>query len=207
SFTSGTFTITKATLTVVAYDQTKIYGETDPELTFWFSGLVNGDDDSVFTGSLERTGDDDFGTYVVGVGDLSAGVNYLLSFTSGTFTITKATLTVVAYDQTKIYGETDPELTFWFSGLVNGDDDSVFMGSLERTGDEDAGTYTISIGNLSAGSNYEISFTPGIFTIIAVEEEEEESAVWLDMYVQLFLIWLILLLLIAVGYRIGRKEE
>ena len=244
------FTISARTLVVTPDDnQSKVYGGSEPVLTYTHGTLYNGDDDSVFTGALSRTAGENVGTYPIHLGDLSAGPNYAISFTTGkTFEITKATLSVNADPASKTYGDADPAFTYTFSGfqfsddasnsgitgaadcsrtsgeivlgspytitcapgdldaanytfvtgdtadftisartlvvtpddnqskvyggsepvltythgtLYNGDDDSVFTGALSRTAGENVGTYPIHLGDLSAGPNYAISFTTG----------------------------------------------
>ncbi|WP_317128299.1 MBG domain-containing protein, partial [Myroides indicus] len=166
-FTGADFEITKATLTVTAdANQSKVYGETDPVLTYSVSGFQGSDDESILTGALDRTAGEDAGTYPITQGDLSAGANYVIDFTGADFEITKATLTVIADDnQGKIYGETDPILTYTVSGFQGLDDNSILSGALSRTAGDDVGTYPITQGNLSAGDNYEINFTGADFEI------------------------------------------
>src|SRR5258707_4076387 len=60
------------------------------------------------------------GTYpITASGAVSA--NYTISYVSGTLTVTKATLTVTADNQTKAYGVSNSALTVSYSGFVNGD--------------------------------------------------------------------------------------
>ncbi|TDS58819.1 MBG domain-containing protein, partial [Myroides indicus] len=111
--------INQATLTITANSgQSKVYGETDPVLTYSVSGFQGSDDESILTGALDRTAGEDAGTYPITQGDLSAGANYVIDFTSADFEITKATLTVIADDnQGKIYGEDDPTFTYTVTGF------------------------------------------------------------------------------------------
>ena len=164
NYTEADFVITKAPLTVDANTgQTKVYGATEPTLTATFSGFVNSEDESVLTGSLTRVDNENVGTYAITNGYTSG--NYDINYTEADFVITKAPLTVVADDQTKEFGASDPALTYTHGALVNNDTESVFSGSLVRTGDENVGTYAINQGDLSAGGNYNIAYTAGIFTI------------------------------------------
>ena len=65
--------------------------------------------------------------------------------------------------QTKVYGEADPTFTYTVSpALVSGDS---FTGELTREAGEDAGSYAIEIGTLTAGSNYDLSFVSADFVI------------------------------------------
>ena len=71
------------------------------------------------------------------------------------FTIATKNLTVTSDAKTKLYGAVDPALTYQSSGLV-GDDE--ISGSLSRSSGENAGSYSILQGSITAGANYEISF-------------------------------------------------
>ena len=177
TFNSGTLSITPATLSVTANVETKTYGESDPALTYSYSGLVNGDSAAVFSGALGRAAGETVtgGPYAIDQGTLSAGGNYTIAFTGADLTITPAPLTITANQQTKIYGSSDPALTYSHSALAGGDGDSVFTGALSRVAGENAGTtYVIGQGTLSAGSNYAVTYvgsylaiTPKTLTVTA----------------------------------------
>src|SRR5262249_7715080 len=143
--------VTARDLTVTADTKSKLYGASDPALTYTHGALYNGDTDSVFTGTLTRASGENVGTYAITQGSLSAGTNYNILFTGANFTITPRDLTVTADPGTKIYGASDPALTYTHGTLYNGDTDSVFTGSLGRASGENVGTYAITQGSLSAG--------------------------------------------------------
>jgi hypothetical protein len=167
SFVDETLTIDPAPLTVTADAKSKAYGAANPAMTYQYGGLVNGDTNTVFTGGLSRAAGENVGTYAINQGTLSAGSNYAITYTGNNFAITPAALTVTAADKSKVYGVADPALTYGYAGLVNGDTYAVFSGALTRAVGENAGTYAISQGTLSAGSNYAITYTPGTLTIYA----------------------------------------
>ncbi|WP_447637860.1 BspA family leucine-rich repeat surface protein [Flavobacterium microcysteis] len=160
-----TLTINKAALTITANAHSKIYGTTDPTLTYIVNGLVNGDTEAVISGSLTRPAGENVGTYAIEQGTVSAE-NYVITYTGADFNITKATLNIVADAKSKAFGTTDPSLTYTVSGLVNGETESIITGSLSRTAGEAVGIYAITQGTLSAGDNYDITFTGADFTII-----------------------------------------
>ncbi len=81
--------------------------------------------------------------------------------------VVPAPLTVTGEAQTKVYGTADPFLTYTWSGLLNGDSEAIFTGTLTRAAGENIGRYTISPGSLSAGGNYQIIFAPAELTITA----------------------------------------
>ena len=79
-------------------------------------------------------------------------------------TINPAVVDVHALDAKKGAGGTDPELKYTTAGTLYGDD--TFSGTLSREPGEDAGTYNITQGTLTLGSNYTINYTSAIFTIV-----------------------------------------
>lgn len=91
--TANTGTITKASITVTANPQTKVYGESDPALTYAYNGFVSGDAQT-FTGGLSRATGEDAGTYAISQNTLSAGSNYSIQYTGANFVITKATQSI-----------------------------------------------------------------------------------------------------------------
>ena len=78
--------------------QSKIYGGSDPTLTYTRSDLANGDTDSVFTGALARATGENVGTYAITQGTLTAGGDYALSYTGANLTVTPRPITVTAND-------------------------------------------------------------------------------------------------------------
>ncbi|NEU06687.1 hypothetical protein GZH53_00020, partial [Flavihumibacter sp. R14] len=61
----GDFNVTKAVLTVTADNQTKVYGASNPALTFQYSGWVNGVEtiDTAPTASTTVNGTTNVGSY------------------------------------------------------------------------------------------------------------------------------------------------
>ncbi|MFI3157068.1 MAG: MBG domain-containing protein, partial [Methylococcaceae bacterium] len=108
--------------------------------------------------------------------------NALTNIEAGNHLIYSAqpTITVTANAQTKSYGSTDPTLTYSIAGIVTDDgvtDTSAnyFSLSPSRATGENIGSYAISSGYSSAGSQYNISYnaaslviTPALLTLISV---------------------------------------
>ena len=91
-----------------------MYGATDPTLTYSITGFANGTDteSDLDTGvSISRAVGEDVGTYTI-TPSAAADSNYTVSFVTADFSITAADLTVTASDQTKVYGATDPTLSY-----------------------------------------------------------------------------------------------
>ncbi|MBQ9511062.1 MAG: hypothetical protein IJR55_05170 [Clostridia bacterium] len=156
---SITVTVGKKTVNVTADSKTKTYGDVDPALTYRVEGLVGND---TLSGALSREAGENVGTYSINQGTLSAGDNYVISFTGADLSIGAKTLVVTANDQKKPVGTDDPELTYTVNGLVDGD---TLTGALAREAGEIVGTYSITQGTLASDGNYVISFTGATFTI------------------------------------------
>src|SRR6185312_2981967 len=81
------------------------------------------------------------------------------SSATGDLVVTKAQLTVTADNQSRLYGDPNPALTYTITGFVNGDTISVVSGAADcsttATVTSPVGTYPIScaLGTLSA-QNY-----------------------------------------------------
>lgn len=94
---------------------------------------------------------------ITGVGTYCGTIN------NQTISITTKTLNIAAVEgQSKVYGASDPVFTYTYSGLCS---DDQITGALGRAAGENVGSYAINIGNLTAGSNYNIAFTSKNFTI------------------------------------------
>lgn len=80
-----------------------------------------------------------------------------------TLVVNPKEITVFPNDISKIYGYSDPLISYtYFPELVLGDS---FNGSLSRIAGENVGSYAITIGSLSAGSNYNLILSPKNFVI------------------------------------------
>ncbi|HJT17501.1 MAG TPA: MBG domain-containing protein, partial [Thermoanaerobaculia bacterium] len=96
---SADVTVSPALLTARADDVTKVYGSSNPNLTYTLSGFVNGENTSVVSGapllSTTATTSSDVGSYPVTIsaGTLQAA-NYTFQFTGGQLSITKADQTI-----------------------------------------------------------------------------------------------------------------
>ncbi len=104
----------------------------------------------------------------------SGDSNYSAGASTTTLTVTKAPLTVTVDSKTKAYGSAVPPFTGTVSGLVNGDTVGTTITptySTTVTAATPVGSYpasiTVSVGGSSAG-NYNISTTPGNFTVTLV---------------------------------------
>lgn len=160
SYTGADFTINKKTITVTADASGKTYGDADPALTYTHTPALAFTD--AFSSSLLRVAGEHAGVYTIQQGSLALNSNYDIVFNSNDFVIAPKNIAVAAENRSKIYGQTDPPLTFTVTpALLNND---VLSGSLARTPGEQAGVYPIAAGSL-AHPDYTISFTGAQFTI------------------------------------------
>jgi len=180
-----TLTVNPLALTVTPVGANKVYdGSTSDPVTWSYSSPIA--NDKVTPSVLVKQGTyATFSDANVGTGKIVTLVtgqavpmlsgtddgNYTLSFATTTTTanITARPLTVNATATGKLYGQSDPSLTYTLGtgpgvGLVNGDSMS---GALSRNAGENAGIYAINQNTLTAGSNYSITYNGANFTISA----------------------------------------
>ncbi len=167
AFVNGKLHVDKAALTVTADNQSKVYGATDPTLTYTPSGtLYYGDGSSVISGVVLATATGAAATagdhQITASGGTAA--NYNVTFVNGKLHVEKAALTVTADNQSKVYGATDPTLTYTPSGtLYYGDDYAVISGVALATATgaaATAGDHPITAGGGTA-ANYDVAFANG----------------------------------------------
>jgi plastocyanin len=180
---TGTGSILPRPLHLVVDNQSKMYGDPDPDFTYGITdccGLAPGDS---LSGTIGRQSGENVGEYAIN--DLSGlettfGIeNYAPEiFTPGTLSIQSGRLiTVTADNQRKDIGDSDPELTYQVTSgsLAPGDS---FSGSLVRDfldgdGVDFPGTYTIHQGTLAihnqfdedVTSNYELTFIEATISV------------------------------------------
>ena len=174
---SATVTINKKALTATVTAQNKIYdGNTTVEVSATVETGVTGETLTIsgLKGAFSdvNAGTDNTVTINTSAATVTAGENtkvsnYTVNYpATTTANITPATLTIKANDVEIEIGSSDPTLTYTVSGLQGTDtEESVMSGALARDKGETLGSYVISLGTLSAGNNYTISFTGATLTI------------------------------------------
>ena len=158
----GSFTINKKAATVTANNKSKTYGNSDPTLTATVSGPVEGD---AIAFSLSRETGENAGTYPITVTP-GSNPNYEVTTAPGTFTITPATAMVMADNKEKVKGAADPVLTATITGLKNGDFESVIAYTISRESGDTVGTYAITPSGAAKQGNYNVTYLPGVLTIV-----------------------------------------
>ena len=161
-------------LTVTGSSGTRLYGDANPALSASITGFVaptpGGVVDTVAvlssapTAATTATAASNVGSFAVTPSG-GAATNYLFAYVDGTLTVTPAPLAVAAINGTKTYGTADPALGVNATGFKNGQTAAILTGTLARAAGANFGSYAITQGTLGAGSNYAISFAPGLFAI------------------------------------------
>ncbi|MGL1886616.1 MAG: BspA family leucine-rich repeat surface protein, partial [Reichenbachiella sp.] len=163
--------VTKATLTAAATNQSRLYGVNNPTLTIGYTGFVNSEDATVIdtapTASSSATVSSGVGDYTItSAGGIDA--NYDFVYSNGTLTINKATLTAIVDNQSREYGAADPTFTIGYTGFVNSEDESVIdttpTVTTVSTITSGAGDYTLTPTG-GADDNYNFSYTDGTLMI------------------------------------------
>ena len=152
--------ILPAELIVTVNGQNKTYGDADPDLTYEVT-FGAGSASAVELGIvISRVPGENVGDYNI-TASYNASNNYVVTVVDGTLTINKATLGINIDDQTKFYGNTDPELTYTATGLVNGDTTALI--TISREPGENVGEYKITVTVNS--DNYDVVSNAGKLTI------------------------------------------
>lgn len=182
------FTITKATALITPQinndgsNQSKIYGDNDPEnLKYDYYGVAN-DDTENFSGKLSRVSGENVGDYEITLGNLSLGENYnlLLSSTTVCFSIIQREIKIEPISYVTTFGENYPTTIDYYTTIVGEYDDSIliapiFTGELEVKNavkingyypvcvDESGNvlSYLIGKGTLACNDNYIMTFIEG----------------------------------------------
>ena len=145
-------TIAPAPVTVTAVDKTKVYGETDPELTATVTGLISGEPDITYT--INRATGEDANSYdITPAGDAVQG-NYAVSFVNGTLTINQKTIGITWGETTFSYNGAPHAPTATATGLVNSD----VIGITVTGAQTNVGNYTATASALTGTKkgNYQL---------------------------------------------------
>ena len=238
----ATLKITPKSVTVTADNKSKVFGETEPELTAKVAGTL-GNDTVEYT--LSRKAGEDVGTYPITASGKAEQGNYKVTYVAGTLTITSKVIdkdgknvevnsptdheydskahkwsptvtdkkskkkleagkdyevsydkddftnvgtitvtitgkgnysgtvtrsykitpksvTVTADNKSKVFGETEPELTAKVAGTLGND---TVEYTLSRKAGEDVGTYPITASGKAEQGNYKVTYVAGTLTI------------------------------------------
>ena len=160
---STTANITPKPATVTAGGGTKGHGTPDPAISASATGFLPADGVTV---SATRAVGESVGSYVTSaIASGAALANYGVTYVTGTFTITKASLTVVANDKTRSHTAPNPVFDGRVTGVAAGDGITV---TYSTTATNVPGTYPITpalVDPNGALGNYTVTLTPGRLTL------------------------------------------
>jgi hypothetical protein len=175
SFTANVvyrYTIDPVPLTVTAANASREYGEENPILQLSYSGFINGDDESALktipTARTSATKTSNVGEYPITVSGGKA-TNYTFVYEPGVLTVTKAPLSAMVNDVTKVYGSQNPAFTIDYYGLKNGETSPAWTTQptfqTDATQSSSVGEYAIRAVN-GVPINYDLGYiTEGILSI------------------------------------------
>ncbi|MCK9234915.1 MAG: MBG domain-containing protein [Acholeplasmataceae bacterium] len=167
------YTIAKQNITLTVDSQTKVYGDNDPENGY---NLTSGFIYDGHTVSYSRVAGEDVASYAISMTSTLDTDNYAITYVSAPLTITKATLTVTPdANQTKVYGDQTPALTYTVTGFKLQDDEAVLSGSLaidsENVGQQDFITSSFAADNYHVviGGNAKFEITHRSLTVVYID--------------------------------------
>ncbi|MCA1639056.1 MAG: immunoglobulin domain-containing protein [Acidobacteria bacterium] len=194
TYNKGTLTVEGKPLTITANNRSKEYGSTmttgtgQTQFSTGNGQLINGDTvTSVTLSSNGAAATAGVNTYdIITSAAVGTGIaNYSITYSKGTLTVTRATLTVTANNASRYYGASNPTFSASVTGFKNNEvlATSGVTGSPSLTttatgplGSAAGSSHTIAaaIGGLASG-NYDFSFVNGTLSIIA-----DPTAITLD---------------------------
>ena len=118
----------------------------------------------------------------------ASDANYSISYVNGTLSVIKATLTIIADNQTKVEGSPNPTFTISYSGFISGESPSnlttIPTATCAANNNSPAGTYPIIVAG-GVATNYTIIYQNGTLTITApiiMKFEIPNAFIPTDMY-------------------------
>lgn len=168
-------TVVKIPLTAHVANNSKVYGDANPEFNITYSGFRDGDSEVGFSvpASISTIVDNSskVGKYdIVASGAVSD--KYEISYIPGTLTVTKAPLSISAGNYTKKQGDAMPVFKASYAGFKNGENESVLtkqpVFSCEANEASAPAVYAVTISGADA-ENYDISYEQGRLTVVEAD--------------------------------------
>ena len=163
--------------TVKVKDCSREYGDDNPTFEIEADGAALIGEPEIICSADKKS---KVGTYEI---EINKGTikNYLVTFVSGTLTVTKAPLVVTAENYTITQGDKLPEFTASYSGFKNGEDVSVLtkqpVFSCDANEASAPGEYPITVYGVEA-DNYEVkSYIAGTLTVLK-RELKKQTITW-----------------------------
>ena len=181
TYTAGALTVNKATLTVTADNKARVYGDNNPTLTYSITGYVNSENatSASITGaptiSTTATAASNVNSYTItSAANNLAAANYQFSYADGTLTVNRRPVTVTADNQTRVYGEANPTLTYAVAANGAGTSRGMYNNQTLTGSVATAAVATTNVGDVSItqnsltnanNANYDITYNNGTLTI------------------------------------------
>lgn len=151
-------------VTITANDQTREYGDENPELTYTTSGAtLRGTPELTTSASTTSVS----GTYPIVVAQGSVE-NTMPTYVEGTLTITKAPLTIAAQSYEREAGQPNPAFELTYTGFKNSDGTEKLTAqpvvACEANETSDPGEYPITVSG-AASDCYAITYVAGTLTV------------------------------------------
>lgn len=170
-YADGILDIGKATVTVTANNESRIYGDNNPVFSISYSGFMNAEDESVLTAAATAASIADVlssvGSYAITASGAAAD-NYDFQYVAGTLTIARATLDVTVQNESRVYGDANPSFTLDYTGFRNGDGiadiHTPATASTSAVAESDVGLYAITAAG-AAADNYNFNYIDGTLMI------------------------------------------
>ena len=180
SYVNGKLEVTPpglVTITVTNCD--RYYGAANPTFTYTVSG---GELEGEPTLACVATATSGVGDYEITI-EKGTVSNLYTRLVSGTMTIKKTSLTVIADDATRDYYDENPTFTCSYSGFVNNETDEVLTTKpsykTTATSSCDPGDYEITPYGAEA-DNYEIYYVSGTLTVVKTVRDDEGNLIVYD---------------------------
>ena len=165
NYIGADLSVTARPINITANASTKIYGESNPALSYAAEvastgrGWVNND---AFSGAISSaaTNTSSVGSYPIT--STLANSNYTINYTGANLNVTARPINITANAATKIYGEANPNFSYNSEsastgrGLITGDS---FSGSLTTAASPSSSIGAYPISSTLANSNYAINYT------------------------------------------------
>ena len=152
---TASYTVTKREIDVTIEDKTSVYGDSLVALTATTADSVANAEGLENIVSLAKQDGTAAGTYAI-TGSYDNG-NYDITFTNGTYTITKREITVTVNSASSLYGNDIASLTATVTeGSVLAGDGTVYTLSTTATSASDVGRYDIT--GTCTNDNYQVTF-------------------------------------------------
>ncbi|WP_462280173.1 MBG domain-containing protein [Salinivirga cyanobacteriivorans] len=184
---NGELTITKSIIEVAVLDTTKTYGDPNPEFKLTYAGFKNNDTitdlDTIPAINCLADEQSNSGIYTISVAD-GFDNNYEFNYINGELEIVKAPVSVSVLDTSKTYGQSNPEFTLNYTGLMAWDNETTIeiapqIICLSDEFDEAGTTHDILISGGNDNNYYFDSYENGILSInktsLTISAEDKNS--------------------------------